>query len=146
MVKGNWQRYTMAGGEVVNLRVEERGGRFVITDLRLQGDNITSATLRTLPVGRWEAQANAYGGYLQRVRTDRSPADDRPPLTRPSGSEPDAFYQGVAAAYREYVVQTTAVGVRIAEEAGVPVTTAHRWIREARRRGYLPAGKQGKAT
>ena len=26
----------------------------------------------------------------------------------------------------------------------VPVTTAHRWVKEARRRGFLPPGRKGR--
>lgn len=66
------------------------------------------------------------------------------PFLRPGGMDPELFYQLVAAAYNEYVRETRAAGARIAEEAGVPVTTAHRWIREARRRGFLPLGQRGK--
>jgi len=69
----------------------------------------------------------------------------RQALTRPDGSDPDAFYAQVAQAYREYAPRTRAPAVEIAKEAGVPVGTARGWIREARRRGHLPAGRQGKA-
>lgn len=69
----------------------------------------------------------------------------RPKLTRPDGADPDAFYQRVADAYREYAPVTSKPGARIAEEAGVPIGTARGWIREARRRGKLPPGRKGKA-
>lgn len=65
---------------------------------------------------------------------------DRPRLVKPkvgSGYDPEAFYEQVARAYRDYLLQTSRVAPRIASEAGVAVTTAHRWIREARRRGLL---------
>lgn len=69
----------------------------------------------------------------------------RPRLTRPDGADPDAFYERVADAYREYAPQTSKPGTKIAEEAGVPLGTVHGWIREARRRGKLPPGRKGKA-
>jgi hypothetical protein len=71
---------------------------------------------------------------------------DRPRLTRPTPDiEPDEFYKQVAAAYREYALQSRSPAKQIAAEAGsdVPVTTAHRWIREARRRGFLPPIRKG---
>ncbi len=34
--------------------------------------------------------------------------------------------------------------VELAEVNGVPVTTAHRWVKEARRRGFLPPGRKGR--
>jgi hypothetical protein len=75
--------------------------------------------------------------------TDERP--DRPRLTRPDGVPPEEFYPRVAAAYTEYAPQTRAPAKEIATEAEVPVTTAHRWIREARRRGFLPPAMKGKA-
>lgn len=79
-------------------------------------------------------------GYLE-------PADrpKRQPLARPNGSDPDGFSRRVAEAYNEVVFATRRPAVALAEEAGVPVTTVHRWIREARRRGYLPPAKRGRA-
>lgn len=52
------------------------------------------------------------------------------------------FYRRVAAAW----LGCKAAGVNgtaglIAEANGVPVSTAHRWVREARRRGLLPAAR-----
>ncbi len=37
------------------------------------------------------------------------------------------------------------VAVVLAKEADVPVGTVHRWILEARRRGFLPPARQGRA-
>lgn len=69
----------------------------------------------------------------------------RPRLTRPDGTDPDGFAERVADAYREYVMETRSPALRIAEEAGVPIATARSWIREARRRGKLQAGRKGRA-
>ncbi len=87
-----------------------------------------------------------------RERAAEAPAElpgisgaDRPRLTRPDGTNPDAFYAQVAAAYREYAPQGRAPAVQIAREASVPVATVRSWIREARRRNHLPPGRKGKA-
>jgi hypothetical protein len=69
----------------------------------------------------------------------------REPLTRPDGSDPDGFYQRVADAYREVLQDTNKVAVVLAKEADVPVGTVHRWILEARRRGFLATARQGRA-
>lgn len=82
-------------------------------------------------------------GRTPGVDTAESP--ERPRLTRPDGAAPEEFYPRVVAAYAEYAPQTRAPAREIATEAGVPVTTAHRWIREARRRGFLPLARKGKA-
>jgi hypothetical protein len=73
------------------------------------------------------------------------PSRSRKPLSRPDGTDPDGFYREVAEAYREYAPRTRAPGSEIAREAGVPVGTARSWIREARRRGFLPPGRRGAA-
>ena len=71
----------------------------------------------------------------------------REPLTRPDGRDPEGFYARVAVAYRDYTLHLRgrAPAIEIAREAGVPVGTVHGWIREARRRGFLPPGRKGKA-
>jgi len=33
----------------------------------------------------------------------------------------------------------------LAEANGVPVSTVHRWVKEARRRGFLPPGRPGRS-
>jgi transposase-like protein len=66
-------------------------------------------------------------------------------LTRPDPADPEEFYRLVATAYGEYAAESNAPAKGIAEEAGVPVTTVHRWIREARRRGFLPPARKGRA-
>lgn len=62
---------------------------------------------------------------------------------RPDGTDPDGFYRRVADRYAELVITTNAPARDIAAESGVPVTTVHRWIREARRRGHLAPARQG---
>lgn len=57
---------------------------------------------------------------------------------------PEAFFSRVADHYRWYVeTGSRRPAAQIAEDADVAVTTVHRWIREARRRGHLPPGRQG---
>ncbi|MEW2444692.1 hypothetical protein [Micromonospora marina] len=69
----------------------------------------------------------------------------REPLSRPDGTNPDEFSRRVAEAYSDVVLTTPAPAVVLAEEAGVPVGTVHRWIREARQRGHLPQARKGRA-
>ena len=73
-------------------------------------------------------------------------AAPRGPLTRPDGTDPDGFSQRVAAAYREAIATSSTPAVVLAAEAGVPVTTVHRWVRDARRAGHLPAARKGRAA
>ncbi|HEY6798594.1 MAG TPA: hypothetical protein VI248_28280 [Kineosporiaceae bacterium] len=69
----------------------------------------------------------------------------REPLRRPTGKDTDDFYRRVADAYNEVMTRTRAVAPVLAEEAGVPARTIHRWVAEARRRGFLPPGQKGRA-
>lgn len=71
--------------------------------------------------------------------------DDRPRVTRPGTREgfTDAFYADVATAYSWLTRRGFAPGPVIAEDAGAPVGTVHRWVREARRRGHLPPAAKG---
>lgn len=95
-----------------------------------------------LTLGEMEARERSAKSEL---RIPEPPPVKRPKLSRPDGTDPDGFYAQVAQAYREYAPRTRATAVAIAEEAGVPVGTVHGWIREARRRGHLPAGRKGSA-
>lgn len=89
--------------------------------------------------------ADLRGRAREQAQLVRPKEPDRPRLTRPDGATPDEFYPRVAAAYSQYALRTTAPAKEMAAEAGVPTTTAHRWIREARRRGFLPPARKGKA-
>ena len=66
----------------------------------------------------------------------------RSPLTRPGRAGDDDFYRRVSDAYLEAMMTTRAVAPVLAAEADVPVRTVHGWIREARRRGFLPPARQ----
>lgn len=71
----------------------------------------------------------------------------RRPLRRPTGVDPEGFSRRVAEAYND-VIRTTATAAPakvLAEEASVPVVTVHRWIADARRRGFLPPARKGRA-
>ncbi len=50
------------------------------------------------------------------------------------------FYREIAAWYVEIGRTTKRIAPIIAEETGVPVSTVHRWFREARRLGLLKVG------
>lgn len=81
-----------------------------------------------------------HGGRVSRRRRKQ-----REPLVRPDGSDPERFYARVAEAYNDLIGETSAPAPLLAQEAGVPVPTVHRWIAEARRRGHLPPARKGRA-
>ena len=141
-------------------------GRRVVDRLVITAPDISAATLRELRMGQIAAYAErgspADGRAYTRLTaalTDIIPPDydfdrepvmytpppHREPLTRPDGTDPAAFSRRVADAYNEMVLYTSTPAKWIAAEAGVPVTTVHRWVRDARRLGLLPPARKGRA-
>jgi len=153
------------------VRFEQDDDYWKITGLVLTGDEINSLTLKNLPLNvvglpfrtdpTYAAQARdrqppatqdmseRIDAALRSVLTAPRPDDWQPParepLARPDRTDPDGHSRAVAAAYKESVHLGKSPGPTIAAEAGVPVATAHGWIREARRRGHLPKGQKGRA-
>jgi hypothetical protein len=58
---------------------------------------------------------------------------------------PDDFFAAVAAVYRVLLGGVHNPTGFIADQNHVPLTTAQRWVREARSRGHLPKASHGKA-
>ena len=68
-----------------------------------------------------------------------------PRIHRPDGPRyDDSFYEAVAKVYLWHVKRRLPPAPVLAEANDVELTTAHRWIKEARRRGLLPPGTRGK--
>ncbi|TRV75150.1 hypothetical protein FKN01_22245 [Streptomyces sp. 130] len=66
------------------------------------------------------------------------------PLVRPQRITDD-FLKDVAAQYRWLAHINEAPGPAIAEQTGAPVRTVQGWILRARKRGFLPPGRPGRA-
>jgi hypothetical protein len=168
--RGGWLAYADASvPEWVYVRVRENErGRFVITELQLARERVDSATLRALPLGRIEARANSFpiaeeiraklNEPLQPGVEPQSPElrprweprkiiSPTPHLTHlavPKGTKPDRFYKEAAELYTELAKQSRRPAADLAERSGVSVASVHRWIAEARRRGYLPPASIGR--
>jgi hypothetical protein len=153
------------GGRLVAARlyiqaVEESEEGLLVRALR-------GSDLREFPLATVEAVANAsptreqlLGGMESKVdlafkggKSPRQVGEPIEPGRAPKGrlkvpegrSYGDDFYRRVAEVYGALAVGSSRPAVVIAEANGVPVRTVHRWIYEARRRGFLPAGSQGRA-
>jgi hypothetical protein len=154
------------------LLTPREGSPSEIVRLTVEGRNLTADKLRTIPLGHIEAAAKANPDFSPHIEGDilegqpQHPISEsfdainregnkhflakayrhkpHKPLSRPDGSNPDAFYREVAEAYRDVVQDHRNVAVVLAEEANVPVGTVHRWIVEARRRGFLPPARVGR--
>lgn len=156
----------------VQVRVEvAAGGRLVLTGLRIDG--VPSADLlRAIPIGRIEAAANAQLAVTHESIDTPPVLNPRlrplvPPVAVDAGWEmieptlavsriaqatggrsqgrPDGFYREVADVYLDLAQGSPRPARDLADRHGVPVSTAHRWVKEARRRGFLPPGRPGKS-
>jgi len=142
---GEWEdQPPPEGADGLRLRWRrDEHGRWVITDLHLSGQALTGMMLREISMPHLQAQRNADVADILAM-VDSLPRRER--ITRPDRADPDAlewFYRDVGIAYKEYASMGRHPAPAIAEEAGVPVTTVHRWVRESRRRGFLPPGRKG---
>jgi hypothetical protein len=141
---------------------------------RAAGGTAVALVVRALPLARMEAAANLRYARLADVGPDDFPftvhkAELQAPQPgsrwatvpehkrrprRPSlrvdipdsPKKPDRFYQRVAELYLRASTQTSRPAEELAEANGVPVSTVHRWIKEARRRDILPPGQRGKGS
>lgn len=73
----------------------------------------------------------------------RAAAPKREPLTAPARIDDD-FLRRVADAYRDVAAAGGWPAPVLSKEASVSPSTVRRWVLEARKRGHLPPGSQGK--
>jgi hypothetical protein len=170
---GGWVRYyDDQHPEPVWVRVQQTlGGRLVIRELYLSADNdlgterLDSEQLRRLSLARIEAKLNQSKDLVLKTideepgpKEPRGPAE-RSPMVRTTTTihvhgeglgpphprpKPDSFYQQVARDYLDAASVSPRPAVNLAKGAGVPVSTVHGWVKEARRRGFLPPGQKGR--
>jgi hypothetical protein len=171
--KGGWVRhYDDQHPEPVWVRVQATPeGRLVIRELYLSADNdlgterLDSDQLRRLSLARIESRVN-QSKELVLKELDEEPGPKEPrgptkrtPMVRASTTirvhgeglgpphprpKPDSFYQQVASDYLDAASVSRRPAVNLAKGAGVPVSTVHGWVKEARRRGFLPPGQRGR--
>lgn len=169
-----WRQEPALPGVVLVRVAAAPSGRLVLTGLRVEGAP-TAELLRSIPVGRIEATANAQLTILDDMVVEAAPPGRRDapvarePLVVSAGWEapdpahaalrpvrtsrarpvrhrrPDDFYREIARAYLDLAQTSARPAADLAEAHAVPGTTAYRWIKEARRRGFLPPGRPGKA-
>jgi hypothetical protein len=131
----------------VRVRVAEGGdGRLHLVDLHIAGQ-VSAEALRSIPIGRIEAAANAQMHASAPDAPPRRTGATIPARLRTNAVRgyPDAFYDAIASSYRYLAATSPRPVAELAEANGVPVTTAQRWVKEARRRRLLAPGRPGKA-
>jgi hypothetical protein len=140
----------------VRVQVDRVGGRWRIVGIQVTNPNgVTHDALRQVPVVRYESQLNKPGVNVLMVLPGKGwPPPKRQELRIPKRyfDNPDGrgygqeFYEKVASRYTRCIAGEVQPAPAIAEANNVPVSTVHRWIREARRRGALaPARTKGAA-
>lgn len=169
--RGGWWEFYY-GGPTVYVRAARRpDGRIVVGEMQVVGKDgaLTAEDLRAVPLRAIEAHLNGLRlDQIARQEAERAEVDEataawrqtavpgidlRPPSRRPAlrikvppgRRRPDAFYASVARAYTSLAARHRRPAAELAEINDVPVTTVHRWIKEARARGLLPPGAPGKA-
>lgn len=129
-------------GQGVEAKVQFRpkeSGRRVVTGIVITGSPdspITARMLHSLHLGQLEEEANAV-------------PPPPPPMAKPDRGRmtPVEFSRCVADHWHYYASFSSKPGKHLAEVFGVPVPTAHNWIREARLRGMIPeATRRGRAA
>ena len=162
-----WFRVTLDDGDVQVFVGGVLGddGKPVITGLALLGEQLSPGDLRRIPLGRLQAALGTPRRREWLTTTEHHPnplrelqevADDppdqlfrrndqRPRLKRPDGTDPSSFYGQVANAYRQYIQHSNRPASAAISTAGVPVSTARRWINHARELGLLEKGQRGRA-
>lgn len=159
-----WMAFLDDPGRPVVHFTRDHRGRWRVDAIYVAAATLDSDTLRRLSIPSFEARANDPTGRAL-LEQWASLAGERPPelwsgagvvsapaavrrrsarLKVPDGAKPDSFYRKIADVYRRLAGVSNRPAVELAEANNVPLTTAHRWIREARRRGHLPPGQKGR--
>lgn len=162
--------YWREGAEApVVVRMGEAKQNLAIIEVYLPPDDrpYTDGRLRQVTLDRVNALANeplsqviirrlikhkrrpSLEAAAKRFLADGPPSLDKAPsarlVSRPSGRPyPSDFYQEVALIYRRLAETERDPATQIAVANDVPVTTVHRWIREARDRGFLGRAQAGR--
>lgn len=175
LVLGDRGEVLFDGDPAAHLRFEDRDGRLTIVELTVQAERVTGRVINQIPLGRIEEAVNqaevaaqvrsriAYrppwatlGGLEPARDVPLILGRDRPAphpvqpeaLVRPVGRNlPDDFYAQVARVYAQHAAMGPRPAVAIAESAGESVSTVHRWVKEARRRGLMaPSSRRRSST
>jgi hypothetical protein len=139
--KGNWRQVSgLPGIDVFTRLDQDHNGRIVVREVVVRSDErVASEQLQRIPLSSIERMV---AGYVEH-RAAEDLARELEPLERREDDTPESFASKVAYQYDIYAAVSRKPAVMMAAKAKVPVSRVHRWIREARRLGKLPPGRQG---
>jgi hypothetical protein len=108
-------------------------GRFIISELTIIGNSVSSDILRHIPIqsiedeANWEVAKNLDALFLE-----------LPPLDRNNFDNPASFSEAVSVYIRAAALISSKPVLQICEMFDLPGPRVHAWVREARLRGDLP--------
>jgi hypothetical protein len=135
--------------------------RWIVDEVHFRNFRVTARDLRDFPLGKIEVWVNqlARQGLVDKIDAERPELSDTPqfaitegtatwapklPPAPAKGPKGDGFYRFVGEVYGKAATVSTRPAAELAKAWEVPVTTVHRWVREARRRGHLPPAEPGR--
>jgi hypothetical protein len=135
-----------------------RDGRLVVDQVVLKGEGdgddlraLTADDTRSIPLPDIDRLLTG-GGRNELEETDQKrrhrrivPDDEVEPLTRRRGELKEEFARRVAEQYWRALQRSRYPVAEMARVSGLPTPTIRTWVRNARRLGALPPGKQGRA-
>jgi len=149
------QRYAIR----IHLEWKPTPGRWVVDEVLFRNFRVTASDLRDLPIGQIETWLNvmAQQGLIDLSKGEQTdtvdfgdPAEGRiswipqPPPAPVEGAKGDAFYRRIGEIYAKAALASPRPAAELADAWDVPLSTVHRWVRVARRRGHLPPTEKGR--
>jgi hypothetical protein len=129
------------------VRTVEQGGRRIVREVRIVGDSILGDDIHRV-ANRMRQIIAAEQAPDQAIYVIERPPPEierASPLGRPTDDDGGDFYERLAARYEKLAKTSHRPSALIGRMEGVPVTTVHRWIATARRKGLLPPARKGAA-
>lgn len=142
VLQGTEGHAEVEGSHRVSFTVGEAAGRRYLSSLTVHAPSdgrVSAALMRDTPVARLEAILNSPVGVDDNAFPDARSYRLRGARSRP---KPVGFHERLAHVYLAAMQQTRRPAQKIASANGVPVTTVHGWVKEARRQGHLPPGQR----
>jgi hypothetical protein len=105
----------------------------------------TDTTTITVPFPEEEYTDEDWPWWMYKVPP--KPCAPRLKVKIPDGGgrrKPDRFYEQIAERFAYLATVSPRPAMELAKANGVPVTTVHGWVKEARRRGLLAAGERAR--
>jgi hypothetical protein len=157
---GGWVAYTPPNQRYatrIHVSYKPTPGRWVVDEVQFRNFRVTARDLRDFPLGKIEVWVNqlAQQGLADVISAKLSDTVqfgvegqavwvDKLPPTPARGAKGDEFYRFVGEVYAKAALVSTRPAAELAEAWDKPITTVHRWTREARRRGHLPPAEPGR--